>query len=134
MCFSSSWRETLQWKLWMGPNHPNKIKHLKTNFCVARLNELKLFGLREQDTWEGSFHSLRGGYTEDSNQLFSVSTDDRARRNRLKVSVEGKITYRRVLRRKIVCDWRRWLKCCLLRLSGCVLASVCSNLLISKTG
>lgn len=48
----------------MGSNHPDKIKHWKTNICAERLNELQLFGLRKQDIWERNFHSVIGGYTE----------------------------------------------------------------------
>lgn len=71
---------------------------------------------------------------EDSDWLFSVSAEDRARRNRLKSQHKGKLPPDGVLHRKIECDWRRWLKCCWLMLSGCALASVCYTLLISKTG
>lgn len=47
---------------------------------------------------------MRGGYTEESDQLFSVSADDRARRNRLKSQEKGKLPIEGVLRRKTECD------------------------------
>lgn len=47
---------------------------------------------------------MRGGYTEESDQLFSVSADDRARRNRPKSQEKGKLPIEGVLRRKTECD------------------------------
>lgn len=47
---------------------------------------------------------MKCGYTEDSDQLFSVPTEDGARRNRLKSQQRGKLPTEGVLQKKIECD------------------------------
>lgn len=46
---------------------------------------------------------MRGGYTDDSDQLFSVPTEDRARRNRFKSQKRGKLPTDGALHKKIEC-------------------------------
>ena len=49
-------------------------------------------------------YSMRGGYTQDSDQLFLVPTEERGRKNKLTYQQKGKLTAEGVLHRKMECD------------------------------